>query len=261
MDFDLDNLTVDYDTLVKVNKYYEKTNYKYFPMQIYIFLLHILPLVGKSSNAKINYFNFRTKTGSIRNLIDTYIHNIYLASAMIISFSNNLEVLIYALDNDIITLDNAFYYMCEHDKLEFVKYLLSSFENISIETINNGLYRASLINNIEIIKYLLHKYKYEKDILSNSLVKFASNTSRFNPKDEKNLEIVDLFIKQGADIHFNNDKALQINLRFSHKLENIKYLLDLNADPNNITQEIIDELKKEKKYDMLELLKEYGLKN
>lgn len=254
MDLDLDNLTMDYETLFKVSKYYEKINYKYIPLQIYIFLLHILPLVGETSNNKINCYNI--KPGTIRDLIGINTVSVYSREARIISLSDNLEVLIYALDNNIIILNEVFYYMCANNILKFVKYL-SSFKDINIEYINDELFKASYFGHIETIKYLLNKYTYEKDILSKSLVDFVSNDIFFDPKKEKYLEIVDLFIKKGADVRFNNDEALQKNLKYSRKLENIKYLLDLNANPNNIPQETIYRLKKNQKYDILELLEQY----
>lgn len=185
---------VDETVKIKINNYYLADDAPISSIEVYIYLLNIL-------KDKIIYRNI-VSNKKTKHLLD-------MREGYIISDSNNLEVLIYALDNDIITIGNAFINMCGYHKLEFVKYL-SSFDNISEISKYMGLERASLFyKKVETIKYLLNKYTYDKDALSKFLYNFLTSVC-FNPKNIEYLEIVDLFVKNGADIHYNHDDVLHL---------------------------------------------------
>lgn len=241
---DLHNLTVNKDTLNKVNDYYISLgNITLFPTEIYIFLLNI----------KRNGINFHDIKFSKIKLLLT------LGIEAIIEDSNNIDILIYALDNKFILFDDVFIYMCHSKKIKFIKYLLSIHENLDTKTKNKALSEALYYTNLNVVNLLLTEYNYDKYELSEHLYNFTVNFSAEGNSDDLEVpKIIDLLVKNGADINFDDGIVLKLILGWDKpKYDLTEFILNLGANPNNISERIILNLKKNKQDEILDLLEKY----
>lgn len=209
-EIDLNNLTVNRKTLFKLDYYFSNNENLSFTTEVYIFLLHIVEKFGRGNFGKIK----NKKIGKF------LIEGIY----EIIAEFNNLEVLIYALDNNIVTVNNTLIEMCEIGKLNFVIYLVSIGADIKYN-FNDVIKKSIRFNHIEIVKYLLDQQKYDKDELTNILYDVINTNMRiFNTETFQ--ENIKLLIEYGADKNeviklINNSYNESFKLRVKNYLENI----------------------------------------
>lgn len=197
--FDLDNLEINQQTLYKISDYYYEN--MSFPIQIYIFLLNVL---------KNKLYVYNLPNGMIRKLL------ICGKIGGIIADSDSIEVLSYALDNNITTINDIFIDMCKYGKLQHVKYLNPLVSNQQIK--NNALYIATCNGHIEVFHYLLSSNEYNKETLLE-----ASDIAICNGYIE--------IIKE-LPININNNNALK-NAATKGYLDIVKYLVNEGVKIDN----------------------------
>lgn len=234
---DLDNLTLSLETLKQIDNVYKDGNY---PLEIYIFFLKILN-DDSIDLCEIQNYN---------------ISNVFYDKTVIeiIIESDNLELLIYALDNNLITKEYTLHVMCYYGKLNFVKYLLN---DMSIKI--NYLIITGLKNgyDIEIIKYLVNYYNNK-----NEIERIMTNKMH----DIVYYGYIELFKYLLNYIDNVDIKKKFISIILEYKindidLENIKYLLSyFNNDNNEIKQLLktnIHILSNVKNFDIISYLLSY----
>lgn len=198
LEMDLDNLTVDEETLNKVNNYCTKNEIKKFPKQLYIYLLHIL-------KDKIDSYDIAS--GKIKNLL-------WRKEEGIIADSNSIEVLDYALENDIISVNDAFMGMCKFGKIDLIKHILSN-NDIDKRILSKGLDIAVINNHLDVVEYLVSDTKADVNYNDGMPLKSAVRLGY--------LKIVYYLANHGADIYRNHGEILQLAKKHN-KQEVIRYL-------------------------------------
>lgn len=201
--------TFSFETLEQIDNLYKEENY---PLEVYIYFLNIL-------NDEIWLYGM--KANKVKFLLTTY--NV----EKIIAKSDNLELLIYALDNNLVKREYTLCEMCKYGKLNFIKYLLTDISKIHD---NRPLIEALKYCHLEIIEYLL-KF-YTKNQLE-QIIPFNLNNLCF--EFEKLKKLLD---------YFKNDKNIphriqRYSLRYAAsngKLDMLKYLFSYF---NNNDDEII----------------------
>ena len=142
--------------------------------------------------------------------------------------TENLELLIYLLENNFLTNITALSFAVEYGKIKIVEFLVEN--NLNIITIfNYSLTVASSKGYIEVVKYLV-KHGADIHYRDDSALKEASLKGH--------LEVVKCLIENGANIYTNDNFIFKWPSKYI-RIEIAKYLVNNGADINKIFEIII----------------------
>lgn len=237
---DMSNLKVTPETLLDVCCFiYSHELNEPYPIEFYIFFLTV--------KEEVNYAN-------IRFVYPTIYYLIHSTPMNIIKNSDNVELLIYLIDNYNTNIDKLLYYMINNNNINFVNYL-SSLPSINIHKDDEDLVSlASLHGYIDILKLLVNKgsgknTKFEKsmiyaaDIGYIEIVKFLfslspcievrDNEAICKASESGHDEIVKFLIDKGVDFHTNDDYPFNIACENGY-FEVVKILINKCKDIDEI---------------------------
>lgn len=162
----------------------------------------------------------------LKNKILNYIRRIKLKKYMKI---NNIVELIQNISN--LSLDEFFKYSCEYDYLDGIK-LLHKMSFINTSLIQTNLISGAIINNyVDIIEFSIE----------NKLLSYDMNNFFYESLIFKRTEIINLLIKNGADIHVCNE--LVLNYAVNEKnVALIKYLIEHGSKINFLNNKEIKQM-------------------
>lgn len=222
-DLDIDNLTVNMGTFENVLLYLEKSE-KLLSIQICIFLIHLFKDYKKQVQDYLKWKYNPKKNNLIEKLYRISGYDKEKMIAVIIYNFNNIELLIYVLDNNIADVNNLFVAMCEFDIPDLIIYLLSPIGGTPNNNFkySNGLTTASRNGNLEIVKILL-KNNINIDFIGPSLESAVYLG---------HLEIVKFFVKNGANINKISIWYIDNAIEFGY-FDIIKFLFENGLNMRN----------------------------
>jgi hypothetical protein len=103
---------------------------------------------------------------------------------------------------------------------------------------------AIKIDDISSLKEMLNNQKYTQDDL---------NTSLSLAILKKNIDLVDLLLKNGSDIHYDNERLLKDAVNGS-SVDIIRYLIDNGADVVGVIDSLLRRIIKRSRYDVIEMI-------
>lgn len=155
---DIDNLTVNIETFNKLLLYLGVVETPY-PIQIYIFLIHLYSKFQKNEDVekyfKKYYYNSNEYYGIDSFSTENYRNeNVYIITKIIIE-CNNIELIVYVLDNNIVVnINDLLIEICRCNQINFAKYLIQNGADIRVK--DNLILKFAIINNnIGVIHLLL----------------------------------------------------------------------------------------------------------
>ena len=128
----------------------------------------------------------------LRELIDSGINFFSIKT-------NNLQLLIYLLENNFITNDDALRWASENGKIEIVKYLVDHGANVHVLD-DEALRWASANGHLDVVEYLLD-HNANIHARNNKALAWASQNGK--------IDVVEYLVDHGANIHANDDQALR----------------------------------------------------
>lgn len=144
----------------------------------------------------------------------------------------NLQVIEYALGNGADVRHNDDYgvrYASYKGRLDIVKYLVKNGANIHANN-EHSLKLASEQNKIDVINYLIENG-------ANVRVRGGSDILIYNI-NHQNLSIVEILLKRGIDVHYNDENALK-NAYLRKNANIIKLLIKYGANRDIVKKWVI----------------------
>jgi len=135
---------------------------------------------------------------------------------------NYFDIYYKIINYKILNYNDLIYESSLKGHLEVIKFI--NINNI-YNKINYAFIVAAYNGNLDIINYFIHEFNYIDIIDINFALIYSSGRC--------DLEIIKFLINNGADIHYNNEYALEVNIK-NNRIDIVKYLLDLYKNIDNL---------------------------
>ena len=175
--------------------------YEHYPNEIYLYVA----VLSKEDKKEI-------KNKHLKELINLGIN--YFAIV-----NNNIELLIFLLENNSITNNQALIYASKNGHLDVVEYLVDHGANLNVED-DNSLQWASSKGHLKVVEYLVDHGANVNAQDDYALILASKNG---------HLDVVEYLVDHGANVNARDDYALRWASNNGH-LDIVEYLVNHGAN-------------------------------